>query len=519
MHKSPKKIEFLNEVTLRICSSLEVKAALRNAFEYLKIYFPVRECFFQMLDIKAGLVRNIAYTSLDEKDSPTAMPILPLGRDVLEWASTLVRPCLVDRKGQNKYTQIVAKYVGLYDNQDLVLPLRTEGNSIGFLVLRARGQETFTKHHMDLLRVVQRPFSIAMSNALAHEAAIRYKNLLLDDNTFLQNELQSRLPKEIIGAQGGLRHVMEMVRQVGPRSSIVLILGETGVGKEVIANAVHYSSNRINKPLIKLNCGAIPDNLVDSELFGHEKGAFTGAVHKKRGRFERAHTGTLFLDEIGELPLSAQVKLLRVIQHHEIERIGSMETTPVDVRLIAATHRNLAEMIAEKKFREDLWFRINVFPIYIPPLRNRREDIAELAEYFIQRKCCKMRIAELPTFAPSALNRLKNYHWPGNVRELENVIERELILHPKGPLTFIDLIPQNGGQSSGVKSSGCSQALQSLEEAITAHIKNVLRASKGKVSGPGGAAAILCMNESTLRSKMRKLGIVFKRGTTFADER
>ncbi len=501
--------EFLNEVTLRICSSLKVKTALSRTFDYLKDFFPVRECFFQMLDADLSMVRNIAYISVDKDIPPTAKPILQMTKEAWEWLNHLNGPYLVHKKSQDKFTKAIAEAVGLLDNQDLLLPLRIEERPVGVLVLRAFDHKIFTKQHMDLLSVIQTPFSIAMSNALAHEATLRHKNLLIDDNKFLKNELQRTLPKKIIGAECGLRHVMEMIRQVGPLSSNVLILGETGVGKEVIANAIHYSSGRSKKPFIKLNCGAIPDNLIDSELFGHEKGAFTGAIDKKRGRFERAHTGTLFLDEIGELHLAAQVKLLRVIQHHEIERIGSTETTPVDVRVIAATHRNLAEMIAENKFREDLWFRLNVFPIFIPPLRNRLEDIPELADYFINRKCNQMRISLPPALSPDALSRLKKYHWPGNVRELENVIERELILHPKGPLQFIELLPQCRGVSSGIKASRSVQALQSLDEVITAHIQNVLKASKGKVSGPGGAAEILCVNESTLRSKMRKFGIHF----------
>lgn len=506
-----KNAEFINEVTLRICSSLDAKTALDNAFDYLKDFFPLNECFFQMLDMKTGGVRNVAYASLNKDKPPTAMPILPINKKILEWVNNLTGPCLIDRKSPNKFIKSFAGYVGLSENQDLLLPLRIGDKIMGSLVLRAPGRETFTKQHIELLHLTQRPFSIALSNALAHEKAMQDKKLLLDDNTFLINELQSQLPKNIIGANGGLSHVMKMVKQVGPRSSIVLILGETGVGKEVIANAIHYSSNRSNNPFIKINCGGIPDNLIDSELFGHEKGAFTGALYKKRGRFERAHTGTLFLDEIGELPLAAQVKLLRVIQHQEIERIGSMETTPVDVRVIAATHRNLSEMITENKFREDLWFRLNVFPIYIPPLRDRREDIFELAEYFVTHKCEEMRISVPPVFSPSGLTRLEDYHWPGNVRELENVIERELILNPNGPLTFIDLIPKKRAESFGFKSSKPYLMMQSLDEVITQHIQNALIAAKGKVSGPGGAAEMLCVNESTLRSKMEKLGILFGR--------
>ena len=210
-----------------------------------------------------------------------------------------------------------------------------------------------------------------------------------------------------------------------------MLLGETGVGKEVVANAIHYTSSRRGGPFIKVNCGAIPDNLLDSELFGHERGAFTGAIAQKRGRFERADKGSIFLDEIGELPLQAQVRLLRVLQHKEIERVGGTKTIPVDVRIIAATHRNMEEMVRSGAFREDLWFRLDVFPITIPPLRRRKEDIPALVHHFIERKSKDLKIYPAPSVSAEEVERLKAYHWPGNIRELENLIERELI-HKRG---------------------------------------------------------------------------------------
>ena len=242
-----------------------------------------------------------------------------------------------------------------------------------------------------------------MSKALEHQEIIRLKDMLADDNRYLFDELRSASGDEIIGSDFGLKAVMRMVQQVAPLDSPVLLLGETGTGKEVIANAIHYSSPRKDGPFIKVNCGAIPETLLDSELFGHEKGAFTGAISQKRGRFERANKGTIFLDEIGELPAQAQVRLLRVLQTKEIERVGGTTSIPVDIRIISATNRNLQEMIASGRFREDLWFRLNVFPIMIPPLRQRREDIPALVHHFIERKSKELKLTERPVLAPGAI--------------------------------------------------------------------------------------------------------------------
>jgi transcriptional regulator with GAF, ATPase, and Fis domain len=247
--------------------------------------------------------------------------------------------------------------------------------------------------------LLNEPFSIALSNFLRFEEVLKLKEMLADDNRFLHQELRSGSGENIIGRDFGLRAVMDMVQRVAPMDSPVLLLGETGSGKEVIANAIHQSSGRREGPFIKVNCGAIPETLVDSELFGHEKGAFTGAISQKRGRFERAHKGTLFLDEIGELRPSIQVKLLRVLQNHEIERVGGSKAIPVDIRIIAATHRDLEQMVSMGEFREDLFYRINVFPISIPPLRERKMDIPALVQHIVERKARIMALPDVPTLA------------------------------------------------------------------------------------------------------------------------
>ena len=284
---------------------------------------------------------------------------------------------------------------------------------LGNLVLISEGEEQFSAKHTDLLSLLCEPLAIAMSNTLEHREALRLKNLLADDNRYLHEELHRISGEKIIGANFGLREVMYKVQQVATLSSPVLLLGETGVGKDVIANAIHYSSLRNNAPFVSVNCGAIPETLIDSELFGHEKGAFTGALSQKRGRFERADTGTIFLDEIGELPLQAQVRFLKVLQSKEIERVGGIKTIPLDIRVIAATNRDLGEMVNAKLFREDLWFRLNVFPIWIPPLRDRKSDIPALLQHFIELKSRELKLPAIPSLSPGSVESLMEYHWPG----------------------------------------------------------------------------------------------------------
>jgi DNA-binding NtrC family response regulator len=347
---------------------------------------------------------------------------------------------------------------------------------------------------------------------LRHQEVSRLKDMLADDNRYLYQELRSAAGDEIIGSDFGLKTVIEMVQQVAPLDSPVLLLGETGTGKEVIANAIHYSSRRKDGPFIKVNCGAIPETLLDSELFGHEKGAFTGAISQKRGRFERANKGTIFLDEIGELAAQAQVRLLHVLQKKEIERVGGTTSIPVNIRIISATNRNLQEMVASGRFREDLWFRLNVFPITIPPLRHRRGDIPALVHHFIDRKTKELKLKERPVLGHGAIDRLLAYGWPGNVRELENMIERALIQHRGGALSFETLLPvSHSGDRTPIQDSGRNRDLPPLDEMTVQHIRQALEMTGGKINGPGGAAQILGIHPNTLRNRMNRLGIPYGR--------
>jgi len=307
--------------------------------------------------------------------------------------------------------------------------------------------------------------------------------------------------EEIIGRSSGLRRVLQMVETVARGDSTVLLLGETGTGKEIIARAIHSHSPRRGRPFVKLNCAAIPTGLLESELFGHERGSFTGAIAEKIGRIELAHLGSLFLDEIGDITLELQPKLLRVLQEREFERLGSTRTQKVDVRFVAATHRDLEGMILEKLFRSDLYYRLNVFPIHVPPLRERPEDIPLLAHHFVQQATRRMR-KTIDTIPSETMEALIRYPWPGNIRELENVTERAVILSP-GPM--LRLSPRD--LNSRVPPDQRPDRQQTLEEVERNHILATLKETRWVVSGPSGAASRLGLNRSTLYFRMKKLGI------------
>ncbi len=397
-------------------------------------------------------------------------------------------------------------------NQSFIsLKLRIGGQKSGFFVISARGSNRYNQAHLGLVHMLKDPLTICMANALKHQELVRLKDILNDNNRFLQCELNDLSGTEIIGTNGGLRPVMEMARQVSRLDSPILLEGETGVGKGLIAQTLHRMSKRREGPFISVNCGAIPDSLLDSELFGHEKGAFTGAIERKRGRFERADKGTIFLDEVGELPLKAQVRLLHVLQNKTIERVGGSQTIPVDIRIISATNRNLEEMVNAGKFREDLWYRLNVFPIRIPPLRQRKEDIPALIHYFTERKSVELKKTEHPILAPGTINRLMAYQWPGNVRELQNIVERALIQHTKGLLRFTDTALWQEGKHEDTQYTDAKDQLLPLETVTAIHIRRALVISNGKISGPGGAADLLAINPNTLRKKMDKLQIPYKK--------
>ena len=384
------------------------------------------------------------------------------------------------------------------------LPLISHDRPLGTLVVASLEEDNFPAKDAELLQHVANQIAIAVENSLAYHEEVKRANQLSEEKLYLQDEIRSEYNfEEIIGESARLKNILGQLQTVAPTDSTILILGETGTGKELIARAIHHLSTRRERTLVKVNCAAIPTGLLESELFGHEKGAFTGAIAQRVGRFELAHRGTLFLDEVGDIPLELQPKLLRVLQEQEFERLGSPRTIKVDVRLVAATNVDLARKAADHQFRMDLYYRLNVFPIVIPPLRERREDIPLLVRYFAQKYARRMK-KPIDTVPVKAMAALTEYHWPGNVRELENFIERAVILS-RGAELQLPLAELQ--QRTKIPVAASSNGLATLEHAEREHIVRALGESRWVIGGPSGAAARLGMKRTTLQSRMRKLGI------------
>jgi formate hydrogenlyase transcriptional activator len=384
-----------------------------------------------------------------------------------------------------------------------ILPLTTARQRLGTLVFVSRQPGAYDAVDLDFLRRVATQVAVAFENALAFECIEQLKEKLEKEIIYLEEEIRSdRNFEEIVGESAALRRVLKQVETVAPTDSTVLVVGETGTGKELIARALHQLSPRHERTFVKLNCAAIPSGLLESELFGHEKGAFTGAIMQKIGRFELADQGTLFLDEVGDIPAELQPKLLRVLQEQEFERLGSTRTIRVNVRLLAATNRDLPRMVEDGQFRGDLFYRLNVFPIVLPPLRERRDDIPRLVRHLTQTFARRMG-RRIETISADIMHALVQYSWPGNVRELENVIERAVILSPGKALQIpvSDLKPTAGPVPKA------TDADVTLADAERQHILRVLRDAEWVLGGANGAATRLGMKRTTLQSKMKKLGI------------
>jgi formate hydrogenlyase transcriptional activator len=408
------------------------------------------------------------------------------------------------------------------------IPLVNRGRALGVLGLGRREENSFSEDDAAFLMVAAGQIAIAIENALAYREISELKDKLAQEKLYLEEEIRSEMNfEQIIGTSSPLKHVLEMVETVASSDSTVLLLGDTGTGKELIARAIHDHSRRKQRTFVKLNCAAIPTGLLESELFGHEKGAFTGAISQKVGRLELADQGTLFLDEVGDIPLEIQPKLLRALQEREFERLGSTQTRKVNVRLIAATNRDLEKMIAEREFRSDLYYRLNVFPIRIPPLRERREDIPLLVRYFVQKSARQMQ-KQIETIPAAAMKTLTNWEWPGNVRELENFIERAVILTrgrslevPVAELSKarVSLSASDDGLRgqdvarivketiSALSNGAVRDAGEEHNEKRRQEIVHVLQETKGRVGGADGAAARMGINRTTLLSRIKKFGI------------
>jgi hydrogenase-4 transcriptional activator len=402
-------------------------------------------------------------------------------------------------------------------NDWILAPLNGEHGSRGVLCAVASGRKHFSRQHIDVIAELREPLAVALDNdARLHELAALREAAEAERQSLLRRLGRNEAGDTIVGEDSGLAQVMQRVDLVSRSEVPVLILGETGTGKELVARAIHNRSERHNGPFLRVNCGAIPRDLIDSQLFGHERGSFTGASETRQGWFERADMGTLFLDEIGELPLDAQVRFLRVLQDGFVERVGGTKSIRVNVRVVAATHRDLASMVRDSAFREDLWYRINVFPILLPPLRDRVEDIAALARHFAERAAIRFGLAPVvPTDADIQL--LQSYDWPGNIRELGAVIDRAAILGNGDSLELAAALgvaaPHGAPRLAASPGAGTpilrarAGAITTLNDAMRAHIEAALQAAHGRVEGVRGAAQLLQINPHTLRARMRKLKI------------
>ncbi len=495
------RLRVLLEVNNAVVSNLELRplfeaiaACLRRVMHHeytsLALYDPkTKHMRVQALDFPQGrgLIREEMSVSVETSPSGCAF--------------SNRKPLLANRADLEGYDSEVARLLLAEGVKSMCcVPLITRNGVLGALNVASLRDGAFTQADADLLGQVAAQVAIAVENALAFRQIEELKNKLAEEKLYLEDEIRTEFDfEEIIGESAALKAILKQVETVAPTDSTVLIQGETGTGKELIARAIHDLSTRRQRTFVKVNCAAIPTGLLESELFGHERGAFTGAIAQKLGRFELAHQGTLFLDEVGDIPLELQPKLLRVLQEQEFERLGSTRTTRVDIRMVAATNRDLAQMVADGEFRSDLYYRLNVFPIRVPPLRERRDDIPTLVRYFAQKHARRMN-KRIETIPAETMDALLRYHWPGNIRELENLIERAAIVSP-GPalrVPLAELKPQPEAAANGITT---------LEAAEREHILRALQATNWVLGGANGAAARLGMKRTTLQSRMQKLGI------------
>jgi len=453
------------------------------------------------------ITSNTLRIHLLEGPEPTPLPspaVLPLEEEPAGWVWQTQQALIFSNvPEETRWPRALERAKRYGVRSSCHLPLTTARQRLGILVFACKQPFAYETADLGFLQLVANQVAVAIENAIAFEEIETLKNQLAKENAYLEEEVRTEHNfGQIIGDSAALRRVLQEVETVASTDSTVLIRGETGTGKELIARAVHDLSARQGRTFVKLNCAAIPTGLLESDLFGHEKGAFTGAITQKSGRFELAHRGTLFLDEVGDIPRELQPKLLRVLQEQEFEHLGSTKTIKVDVRLVAATNRDLAQMVTNGRFRSDLYYRLNVFPIALPPLRERREDIPPLVRHFTQQFARRMgrRIEAIPA---ATMDALASYSWPGNVRELRNVIERAVILSP-GPALQV---PLGDLQSAVTQAPEPTAAAVTLAEADREHILGTLRETGWVVAGPKGAAVRLGMKRSTLQEKMRKLGI------------
>lgn len=497
-------LEILHIITKLIVKELDSERLLHLIGRELKFIVNFDRISITILNENTDLF-NFRAIALDDDSKPVFKGSFPRkgsrAGECLRLQKTIYFPNLAEKRNFYETNFLINEGY----RSGLSIPLITGHHCFGTINFNVKRIDSFSPEEISFFESVSGPVAIAIENALSFEKIKELKDQLVKENKYLMEESKGGfLPSNMIGHSKAFRQILSQIERVAPTDATVLISGETGTGKEIVAELIHEKSSRANRPLIKVNCAALPAALLESELFGYVRGAFTGAVKDKVGRFEIADRGSIFLDEISELSLELQSKLLRVLQDREVTRIGSNISKPIDFRVITATNSNLKQELKEGRFRKDLFFRLNVFPIELPPLRMRLDDLKELVEYFIKRFSMSLR-KSFSGITKESMEILNSYSWPGNIRELENVLERTCILTPNGG--SINILPN----MLIFKSQEIEKEWKPLEEVERGYILRVLHNSKGKIEGKDGAAEILKLHPNTLRSRLRKLGITIKK--------
>lgn len=500
LERSSERLRLVLEVGSAVLANLDLEELLRAISANVRRVLRCDVASVVLLDAEGSRARLHVLDFPEGRGFAKEGAEIPVRRAEVEELLRSGRPRELSVEREDDPGSAVARAEGI--RHGWTFPLLSRGRALGFFTVGRRDEARFDADEVDLLAQVAGQVATALDNALAYREIAGLKDQLAREKLYLEDEIRSEMSfDEIVGRSEALRRVLRQVETVAPTDSTVLIHGETGSGKELVARAIHDRSARAGRTFVKLNCAAIPSGLLESELFGHQKGAYTGAISDRVGRFELASGGTVFLDEIGEVPLELQPKLLRILQEREFERLGSSKTLRTDARLIAATNRDLEAMVEAGTFRADLFYRLNVFPIHVPPLRERPEDVPLLVRHFVQQLGRKTRktVETIPSETMAALQR---YDWPGNIRELQNLLERALILST-GPVLHVPL--------DGLRSrSGATPAVvpRTLREAEREHVLAVLESAGWVLGGPNGAAARLGLNRSTLQFRLKKLGLV-----------
>lgn len=502
-----KELTLLFDISSRLTKSKDIESDLYSIMELMASYLHADKTMLTILNRNTHqLFIEVAY-GLNEKQKAKGKYLI--GEGIIGKVVQTGEPIIIhDVANDPSFLNKTGATIDTNSNQEvsfICIPIKEDEIVVGTLSMsREVEKKVSTQDDIRLLSIIG---SMIAQSVRARQDRMEEMEELKRENLLLHNELNNKIrPKNVIGNSSKMEYVFGLISKVAPTNATVLIRGESGVGKELIADAIHFGSSRKNKPFIKVNCSALPESLIESELFGHEKGSFTGAITQKKGRFELANGGTIFLDEIGDIPASTQVKILRILQQREFERVGGSETLRIDIRIVAATNRNLEELIEKDKFREDLFYRLNVFPIFLPALRERKTDIPLLVDYFIN-KSNKMNATNIKRISSQAIDMLMSYHWPGNIRELENCIERAAILSAGDVIHGYHLPPtlQTAEASDTLSKDGLDQIIENVEKQI---IEDTLKATKGNILK---ASEVLKITERIMGLRVKKYKINIKR--------